>query len=276
MYCPGMTRTMLRCSAALMLLSPAAALAQEAGAARDLCPDRPGLNTPACTVDEGRVQVELSLVDWARESSAGVRTSDLLLGDLLVRVGVSDQAELRIGWGAYGRQTINNRIAGTRTSDSGTGELTLGVKYNLLSPDGSGTSVGILPSVTIPTGSGPLDSGDWSAAVQLPVSFDLGGGVSFGLTPELAAAVDGDGDGRHAAYALTGGFGFSPIDNLAVAVEAQVARDDDPAGASTASIAGIAFGYQTDENSQIDIGSQFGLNSNAADVEIYVGITRRF
>lgn len=271
-----MIRPMLRCAIATLLFMPVAALAQAGGGGRDLCPDRPGLNTPACTVDAGRVQAEISLADWARDSAGGVRSDDLLLGDLLVRIGVSDSAEVRVGWAAYGHQSIRDRNAGTRTSDSGAGELTFGVKYNLANPDGGSTSIGILPSVTIPTGSGPLDSGDWSASVQLPVSFDLGGGVSFGLTPELAAAADADGDGRHGAYALTGGFGFSPIDNLAVAVEAQVARDDDPSGASTASIAGIALGYQTGENSQIDIGSQFGLNANAADVEIYVGITRRF
>lgn len=267
----------ISCLVALpVLLVAAPVFAQSLETSRDLCPDRPGLNTPACTVDSGRVQVELSLADWTRDKAGPVRTDDLVLGDLLMRVGVSDAAELRIGWSSYGHQSVRDRVAGTRASDSGTGDVTLGVKYNLMSPKGSGTSVGILPSVTLPTGTGPLNSGDWSAAVQLPVSFELGGGVSFGLTPELAAAVDGDGDGRHAAYAITGGFGFSPVDNLAVAIEAQVARDDDPTGASTASIAGIAFGYQTGENSQIDIGSQFGLNSNAADVQLYVGVTRRF
>jgi hypothetical protein len=268
-----MTRAIFRFAPLFVLLFPAAASAQEG---RDLCPDRPGLNTPACTIDAGRVQVEVSLADWARSSGGGVRSDELLLGDTLVRIGVSDSAELRIGWTPYGEQRVRDRLAGTRASDSGSGELTLGVKYNLMSPDGSGTSVGLLPSVTLPTGSGPLDSGDWSAAVQLPVSFDLGNDVSFGLTPEISAAVDGDGDGRHAAYALTAGFGFAPVDNLAVAIEAQVARDDDPTGGSTAAIAGVALGYQIGEDSQIDIGSQFGLNRNAADVELYVGVSRRF
>lgn len=258
----------------LLIATPA--VAQSDSGSRDLCPDRPGLNTPTCTVDSGRVQVELSLADWTRDKAGPVRADDVLLGDVLLRVGVSDAAEIRIGWSSYGHQTVHDRVAGTRLADSGTGDLTLGVKYSLMSPDGSGTSVGILPSVTVPTGTGPLQSGDWSASVQVPVSFDIGAGVSFGLTPELAAAVDGDGDGRHAAFALTGGFGFSPIDNLAVAIEAQVARDDDPAGASTASVAGIALGYQTSVNSQIDVGSQFGLNANAADVQLYVGVTRRF
>lgn len=243
---------------------------------RSLCPDRPGLNTPACTIEQGRTQIELSLGDWTRDRASTVRTTDWVVGDMLARVGVNEVAEVRIGWTAFGRQTIRDVVAGTRATDSGVGDLSLGVKYNLMSPDGSGTSVGLLPSITLPTGSGPLAAGDWSASLQLPVSFELGGSIAFGLTPEVAAAVDSDGDGRHAAYALTGGFGFSPIENLAVAIEAQVSRDDDPSGASTATLAGLAFGYQTGDNSQIDFGSQFGLNANAPDVQLYVGITRRF
>lgn len=271
-----MDQTLLRRAFFAFLLCSSSAAWAQAEPSRPLCPDRPGLNTPACTVEPGRTQIELSLGDWTRDRSAAVQTTDVLAGDMLARIGVSDAAELRIGWTAFGRQTVRDLATGVRTRDSGVGDLVLGVKYNLVSPDGSGTSIGLLPSVSLPTGSGPLTAGDWSLSLQVPASFELGGGVAFGVTPEIAAAVDSDGNGRHAAYALTGGFGFSPVNNLAVAIEAQLVRDEDPSGASTATLAGIALGYQTGDNSQIDFGSQFGLNENAADVQLYVGITRRF
>ena len=82
--------TALSSLVSLIVLSAAAAGQAQSGAdngtVRDLCPDRPGLNTPACTVDSGRVQMELSLADWARSREGNVRSDDLAFGDLLVRI----------------------------------------------------------------------------------------------------------------------------------------------------------------------------------------------
>ena len=52
---------------------PAAARAGE----REFCPDRPGLGTPACTIDAGRAAIEVGLADWTREEEAGTRTDAL-------------------------------------------------------------------------------------------------------------------------------------------------------------------------------------------------------
>ncbi|NWM25056.1 transporter, partial [Escherichia coli] len=40
---------------------------------RPLCPDRPGLDTPACTVDQGHFIVESGLVDWSLDRSSAQR-----------------------------------------------------------------------------------------------------------------------------------------------------------------------------------------------------------
>ena len=50
---------------ALLLLAPDAAWADDTP--RDYCPARPGLGSPACTIDPGRVSVETSLADWTLE-----------------------------------------------------------------------------------------------------------------------------------------------------------------------------------------------------------------
>ena len=60
--------------AALPLLFCASATIAHADQLRDLCPDRPGLGTPACTVDKGRVLLEVGLADWTRDDSGGTRT----------------------------------------------------------------------------------------------------------------------------------------------------------------------------------------------------------
>src|SRR5690349_18301682 len=81
---------------------PAWADTSDAAPARDLCPDRPGLGTPACTLDAGRVVVELGLGDWTRDTTGPVRSDTIIAGDTLVRIGLNDSLEAQIGWTAYG------------------------------------------------------------------------------------------------------------------------------------------------------------------------------
>src|SRR5690242_2405394 len=68
---------------------------------RDLCPDRPGLGTPPCTMDPGHVQVELGLGDWTLTRQGGEREDDFATGDVLLRVGLTPSLEAQIGWTAF-------------------------------------------------------------------------------------------------------------------------------------------------------------------------------
>lgn len=78
------------------------------------------------------------------------------------------------------------------------------------------------------------------------------------LTPEIDAAVDGDGNRRHPA------------------VELSATRDEDPAGHVTLAVLGLSLAWQPLVGLQLDVGSNIGLNGNSADVEAYTGISRRF
>ncbi len=79
---------MRRSAAALLALAAATpAAAQD----REFCPERPGLETQACIVDRGRVTIESSLIDWTRDRQSDGVTDTILVGDTLVRVGVTDR-----------------------------------------------------------------------------------------------------------------------------------------------------------------------------------------
>lgn len=79
--------------AALFLAVPAAAQDKP----RDYCPARPGLGSPACTMDAGRVSVETSLGDWTLDRQGGDRTDTVLISDTLVRIGLMDNLEAQVG-----------------------------------------------------------------------------------------------------------------------------------------------------------------------------------
>lgn len=118
------------------LLALAAIAAPAAAQDRDLCTDRPGLGTPACTVEPGRVLVESSLADWTMSKGGGDRSDAILFGDTLVRVGVGKQLELQVGWTplVYSRERTGTMVdRATRA-----GDVTLGTKLNFAGPDGNG------------------------------------------------------------------------------------------------------------------------------------------
>jgi len=75
-----------------VLLTAAPALAEE----RDYCPARPGLGTPACTIAPGRVSVEMGLADSTREEDSSQRTDTILIGDTLVRIGLTQTIEVQL------------------------------------------------------------------------------------------------------------------------------------------------------------------------------------
>ena len=248
--------------------SPAAA--QE----RDYCPERPGIDTPACTMAKGRVSVETAFADWTRDDQAGSRQDSVLIGDTLVRLGVSDTVEVRVGWTPFGHD--RTRDATGVESLNRVGDVSLGLKANLRDPDGSGLSIAVLPFVTLPVGRTPVGRGDWGGGILVPVTYELSDTVSIDLTPEVDAAVDEDGHGRHVAYSSAAGLAFKLNTVLTLTGEVQALRDDDPDGATTQAVAALSLAWSANDDLQFDIFGAAGLNHDAPDARLYAGIARRF
>ncbi len=260
---------------ALALLIPVAAEAQERG----YCPERPGINTPPCTIAAGRVSVETSLADWTRDDEGAVRSDTVLIGQTLVRLGLANTIEAQVGWTPFGhvRERIRSAAApaAVDTADR-VGDVTLGVKANLRNPDGSAFSIAVLPYVSLPVGRTPVGAGDWATGVLLPISYSVSDRIGLALTPEVDAAVDGDGDGRHLAYSLAAGLSYALTATLAVTGELQALRDDDPDGHVTQTVAALSFAFAAGPDTQFDIFGAAGLSRDAPDAELYAGIAHRF
>lgn len=271
----GSPPSMSRRLAIAVLLIAGAGIAQ-AEELRPLCADRPGLGTPACTVDQGRTVVELGGADWSLDRDDAQRSDSLLAGELLVRHGVTPNLEVQVGWTAFGAVRTRDKASGAVSRGSGVGDVTVAARYNLSNPDGSGFSAAIMPYATLPTGGQAIGAGDWGAGLILPVTYSLSDTIGIELTPEIDAAVDGDRNGRHLAYGSVIGFSAALSGSVSGALEMQVTRDEDPAGHATQMLAGLSFGWQPGNNLQLDAGAVTGLNSASPDIELYFGITRRF
>ncbi|MDQ2892231.1 MAG: transporter [Pseudomonadota bacterium] len=258
-------------TAIVVLAFPAAASAQDP----TYCAERPGINTPPCITPQGHVSVETSILDWTRDDSAGTRSDSVLIGDTVVRIGVSDRIEARVGWTPFGHS--RTRDPGGVITANRVGDVTLGVKALLTDPDDSGPfAMAVLPYVSVPVGRTPTGAGDWGAGVLLPISYSLTDKIGLALTPEVDAAVDGDGNGRHLSYSAAAGVSYALTQSLTATGEFQALRDDDPAEHVTQTVAALSFAYLATPDTQFDIFAAVGLNRTAPDAELYAGIAHRF
>ena len=256
--------------AGLLAAAPAWADDQD----RDYCPARPGLGSPACTMSSGRVSVETSLADWTLDKQPGERTDTILIGDTQVRIGLNDTIEAQIGWTPAG--FVRDRTGGIVDRLARTGDVTLGLKANFAHPDGKGFSIAAQPFVTLPTGRPPIGAGDWGAGLAVPITYDLSDTINLEVTPEIDAAVDQVGHGRHIAARTVIGLGFALNDKLTLTLEGQALRDDDPSGKTTQGLASASFAYMATKDLQFDLGSVVGLTHDAPNIEFYAGIAKRF
>lgn len=255
-------------AAVLVLLAAVPAAAQEADR---FCPNRPDLGASGCTTLPGQVLAEWSSVDWERSDDADEREDRVSAGDLALRIGVGPRTEVQLGWTALTQVRTRDKATGAVTRVRGTGDVRLGVRQNVIGPDGEELSFAIEPAVTLPVGDAGIGGGDWSAALVLPVNTDLGGDWSLALTPEIEAEVDEDGDGRHARYGAAVGLGRALGETLTAVGEFAWERDEDPAGTHRSAVAAASLAWQPRPRMQLDALAVAGLSRNAPDLRLVMG-----
>jgi len=246
-----------------------------AGALRDFCPDRPGLDTPPCTIDAGHAAIEVGLADWTLDRGAGARQDAFTFGDTLLRYGVTGTLEVQLGWQALGY--MRQRAAGGAiTHDSGIGDITVALRQNLKNPDGSGFSLAIMPFATLPTGDAAFGASDWTAGIILPVSYELPHEFQLAVTGEVDDAADEAGHGHHLAYRGVAGLAAPIAGNLSGTLEFALTRDEEPGQRTTELLAGLSLAWDAKKSLQFDAGANLGLNHRAPDLELYLGVAKRF
>lgn len=260
----------------LFIAASFAAAPAAAEETRDLCADRPGLGTPACTVAPGTVVGEIGIADWTRDSDRLSRTDTVLAGDTLLRIGLTESLEAQLGWTALGHVRIRDKVTATSREVSRVGDVTVALRQNLRNPDGSGFAIAVMAYASLPAGRTPIGASDWGVGLLVPFSFDLSDTMSIAFTPQIDAAIDDDGNGRHLGFGNVAGLGFALGDGLSASTELSLYRNRDPAGHSTQALAGLSAGWQPDEATQFDIGVNVGLNPDSPDRQLYFGVARRF
>ncbi len=131
-----------------------------------LVTDRPDFTESTDAVPRGRFQLEMGYTfTYDREKKDRVRSHTA--PEFLLRVGLFDDFELRLGWEGYSwsenqfeGQTRGGRSVIREDSTQDSNDVSIGFKYKFFEQDGIRPHFGIIGAVSMPSGSANVSSGD--------------------------------------------------------------------------------------------------------------------
>jgi hypothetical protein len=242
-----------------VLLLPLVAAAQESGAP-PMVTDRPDATESAVTVPAGMFQLESG---YTFSSAAGGDVHDL--GEILLRVGVLDFLELRVGVHSY------RWVRAPLGTDQGLQDSSLGVKLKLLDGGGIGfgaPQVAVLASTTLPTGSSAASQDRLQPELRLSVAWDLSERVALGSNVLYAYTIDELDDDRFHQSGATLSVGYALSDRWGAYAEyfgAYTVLQDGPGE----HFLNGGFTFAVSADLQLDARAGYGLNGR--DDDFFVG-----
>lgn len=240
---------------------------------RPLSADRPDATESPQTVDAGHLQLEMDIAAYLRDRS-DAHVDGWAFAVTNIKLGLTHNVDLQLVVAPY--SYVETRVGGTTTIAEGFGDLVLRTKVNLWGNDGdTKTAFAVMPFISFPTGRDDLGSDEVEGGIIFPLSVDLPRGWGLGLQLELDVVRNSSDTGYQLDIANTIVLGHDIVGPLAGFVEfSSLFPGDSEAG--WIGTLNVGLTYAIDQNTQLDVGAFLGLSSEAEDVVVFLGITRRF
>jgi len=245
-----------------------------------LVTDRPDFTEATDTVPREHLQLELGYT-FTYDKEDENRTIDHTLPEFLLRTGLTDWLELRIGWAGWSSTEdifrAKNDAGRTVTMtevERGWNDLYLGFKVALCEQDGFHPALSLIPAITVPSGSTNKTSGDVDPEIKIAWGYDLTEDLALSGNLNFAAPTTGDNDrffqvansislarsfnewlGGYVEY-----FGFYPNDR----------------GSDCAHYVNGGLTFLVTDNLQFDVRIGKGLNEEADDLFAGAGMAIRY
>jgi Putative MetA-pathway of phenol degradation len=242
---------------------------------RDLCPDRPGKNTSACTLDAGYFQIESDLFNGSFQHTGGITTDIYYVTNPNIKYGVSDAFDVELNLAPDVIVRTHDSATDTTQTEEGLGDLFLRAKYAAIGNGGSDFAFVLEPYLKLPTARIGMGDGAVEGGIVAPLSLDLGDGWSLGSTPEVDVLKNNLDDGRHATLTNVISIGRAVGSGVTLGTELWESTNFDPARTTEAYSFDIDAAWQPSTNLQLDAGINLGLNRSTPGSQAYFGISRR-
>lgn len=244
-----------------------------------LVTDRPDFTESTDAIPRGHFQLEMGYTfTYDREENDRVRNHTA--PEFLLRVGLFDDFELRLGWEGYSwsenlfeGRTRGGRAVTREDSTQGSNDLSIGFKYKLLEQKGLRPHFGVIGAVSVPSGSAGVSSGDVDPEVVLLWAYDVTDW--FAVAGNVGLAVPRDAGGRFVQTSSSLSVAFALTDELGTYVEyfGFYPNANDSGAAHSLN---NGFTYLITDNFQLDVRVGFGLNEEADDFFTGIGFSWRW
>jgi hypothetical protein len=246
---------------------------------RDMTTDRPDVTETPFSVDAGHVQIESTVLGFARSRRdiLGAITETFELAVTNVRFGLTHNLEAGFVWQPYGLVHIHGGPGGD-TRLSGIGGLELRAKLNLWGNDTftkpGASALALFPFAVLPTDRHNGISPDFAeAGLIVPYALKLAEKLSLGINAGATWVKAEAGSSYHAEYLASASLGVEWSETLGTYYE--VAGRFKGAGGDEV-ILGTGVTYRLSKNVQLDAGVNFGITPAADRLNPFVGLAVRF
>jgi hypothetical protein len=169
---------------------------------------------------------------------------------------------------------VEDRAAGTTEKVSGFGDVTTRLKVNFWGNDGGRTAFAMMPFVKWPLSASGVRNGETEGGVIFILGFELPAGWGSAAMTEVDFVSDGAG-GRDTEWINTITFARDLTSRLGGYLEFVAVTGDAP-GFKWQGQFDVGLTYALNEDTQLDLGCNFGLTASAPDYQPFVGLSRRF
>ena len=261
-----MKRWKLSAVAVLLLLAPSGWCAAQGSESKPLVSDRPDFTDGPETVAAGRFQVEAGYT-FSRKGDDKENT----LGELLLRVGLSQRIELQLGLNSYVWRDSPDGVS------QGFDDMSLGVKIKLVegaeSFELTQPTIGVIVRTTLPTGSDDIGEDKPQPEIILALGWDLSERLS--LEANLKYAYRSEEGERFNQFAGSLVLNYALTEKLGVFLEYFGLVPESNSGPNASFLHG-GLTYLVNDDLQFDIHAGFGINQTDPNYFAGVGVSWRY
>ena len=245
-------------------------------ALRSFAPDRPARAISPITVDAGRWQIESDFLNFTSASQQGATTRTVQAADPVLKLGLTNFWDIEVAFGGF-VDTRTTAAGATLSGGRGFGDVTLTSKVNLLGNDGGKIAFAIAPYLIVPSGVRNISAGQVEGGVIAPLTLQLPQDFGMTLQTEVDALANVNGPGTHAAFTniVNVSHPIPGIKDLTGTAELYSSLSTERHAPDVYTF-DLALAYLVETNTQLDVGSNIGLNRGAPDYQVYGGIAHRF
>lgn len=225
-----------------------------------LITDRPDATESPYTVGKGNFQIETG-ASFIDNSTDKLDQTETIYNTALLRYGLSQNFEIRVGWDYINAQTKRNQLE--LFNDTGFNPLLVGAKIEITDENGWIPQIGLLGHLRLPftavSAFKPENTG-----MEFLFSFDHTLSDKAGLGYNLGARI---GDDRSLEYTYTIAYGHSLTEKIGVYGELYGSFPEDN---KAAHLWNAGFTYLVNNNLQLDATLGTGFTSSATNQQLLI------